>query len=108
MGPPRLQGVGGRGGDAVNLFDHMHDRLVRAIQRCDQAERGEAFVRAILAVTRHELDAERARLRRWQLRLRWRADLRFDDDRLNARARVLHGRIMYWSWPIAGPRGVLP
>lgn len=62
------------------------------------------------------LAAERARLRRWQLRLRWRASTTTPDwhDRLALRAwRFPFGGAMLgdsnWRrYPIAGPRGVLP
>jgi len=60
-------------------------------------------------------DAERAKLRRWQLRLRWRkteARDAEDPDRLLARKQIFfaHNRsVRTYQWlPIVGPRGVLP
>lgn len=61
-----------------------------------------------------EAAAERAKLRRWQLRLRWRNDPArgLCVDRLFARTWLAlstrGGVTRYRHTPIAGPRGVLP
>ena len=70
--------------DAITA--HLHGRLMRALARVEQVESSEAFIRAILDVTRGELEVERARVRRWQLRLRWRrTELQDDEGRVDVR-----------------------
>lgn len=80
-----------------------------------------ALLRALIADAEADLEAERAKLRRWQLRLRWRAErngkpLSHRLDRLTYRAwRYPFGGALLgcasgdsYYLPIAGPRGVLP
>lgn len=65
----------------------------------------------LLAFERADMAAERERVRRWQLRLRWRKTEERDEedlDRLLARAQILslHNRsVRTYRWlPIAGPK----
>ncbi len=84
-----------------------------------------AVWRAVALKFARDLEAERAKLRRWQLRLRWRAEHDPDAatrDRIINRADFFEadedgeegernppGTCEYFdSLPIAGPRGVLP
>lgn len=59
--------------DAVG---HIEGRLLRALARVEQVQSSEAFVRAILDVTRGELAAERERARLRDARLRRRSEER--------------------------------
>jgi len=76
-----------------------------------ETHREQALEALAIALTRDNM-AERARLRRWQLRLRW----RHRPKRWRALADRLHYRMEFpsgsgahgWTVPIAGPRGVLP
>ena len=57
------------------------------------------------------LAAERTARRKWELRLRWRRSHpahTASDDRLTERSFTMGGPRKLRSWPIAGPRGVLP
>lgn len=58
-----------------------------------------------------DLAAERAARRKWELRLRWRRshpEYEATYDRLIERSFTKCGPRNLRSWPIAGPRGLLP
>lgn len=74
---------------------------------CARAQRLHALATAL----RDELAAERAARRKWELRLRWRSQYPSHEvafDRLTERSLIGGGQKRLRSWPIAGPRGVLP
>ena len=107
-------------GEAINPTGLL-PLLLRALERASQAENSERFIRALLDVTRGELEAERAARRRREALLAWRAmhdpDL-LVQDRLQTRwdfasgddpEPILPGECDWLDGlPIAGPRGALP